>query len=291
MSYFDIETNIFTVASSKPILLAHKRSLSRPEGYFMHLNDHVELYVFIDGKADYVVEGQCMPLSRGDIIVILPHEIHVPVLHSECDYERFYMLIPTDALAHLGIDVTEEYRGGAHKISLPPREREDFLRLLYRISELGAAEDTVGRRLEKLGLFLQLQGMLLSVDPTQEEEHDVLFSADFPQLLRDVLRHITLYAADLRTISEIAAAFYITPEYLSSLFKRHVGVNISDYLRMKKIALAKECLERGRSVTEVSYACGFSDTSYFIRIFRRTVGMTPKQYQSAVLTLRPQESS
>lgn len=289
MSYFDIETNISPKAAGKPILFAHKRSISRPEGYFMHLNDHVELYVFIDGAADYVVEGQCMPLSRGDVIVILPHEIHVPVLHRECDYERFYMLIPTDALAHLGLDTVEEYRGRGHKISLPPREREEFLRLLYRISGLGAREDTRDCQLEKLGLFLQVQGLLLSTEHSEVKEPDVALSADFPRLLRDVLRHITLYAAELRSVGEIAAAFYITPEYLSALFKRHVGVNISDYLRMKKIALAKECLERGRSVTEVSYACGFSDTSYFIRIFRRTVGMTPKQYQNAVLSLRPKE--
>jgi len=289
MSYFDIETNISPKAAGAPILFAHKRSLSHPEGYFMHLNDHMELYVFIDGTADYVVEGQCMPLSRGDIIIILPHEIHVPVLHRECDYERFYMLIPTDALAHLGLDVVEKYRTCGHKISLPPREREEFLRLLYRISALGTVEDTASCQLEKLGLFLQVQGLLLSADFAERKEPDVAFSADFPQLLRDVLHHITLYAAELHTVSEIAAAFYITPEYLSALFKRHIGVNISDYLRMKKIALAKECLEHGRSVTEVSYACGFSDTSYFIRIFHRTVGMTPKQYQNAVLALRPKE--
>ena len=89
MSYFDVETNIFTATSSTPVLLAHKRSLSRPEGYFMHLNDHVELYVFIDGKADYVVPN-------------MTEACFLTGIEYKTEYDRAYVDSLLTALTDLG---------------------------------------------------------------------------------------------------------------------------------------------------------------------------------------------
>lgn len=49
----------------------------------------------------------------------------------------------------------------------------------------------------------------------------------------------------------------------------------------EKIKLAKEMLlQTNRSATEISYACGYETISYFFRVFKQAVGMTPVQYRA-----------
>ena len=55
-----------------------------------------------------------------------------------------------------------------------------------------------------------------------------------------------------------------------------------DWIQAKKIALAKDLLDKGADVTEACYECGFNDCSYFIRVFKKYVGMTPLTYKNSL---------
>lgn len=58
-------------------------------------------------------------------------------------------------------------------------------------------------------------------------------------------------------------------------------MGISEYITKRKISKAKELLKtKNLSVIQVSLAVGYDDVSYFIRIFKKQTGMTPKKYQS-----------
>ena len=54
----------------------------------------------------------------------------------------------------------------------------------------------------------------------------------------------------------------------------------------KKITLAKDLLDRGADVTTACYECGFNECSYFIRVFRKYVGMTPRKYRESAVEVR-----
>jgi AraC-like DNA-binding protein len=69
---------------------------------------------------------------------------------------------------------------------------------------------------------------------------------------------------------------------LSAVFRKHIGVPLVSYLQARKIALAKQLLEEGRSVTYACYESGFSDCSYFIMRFHKKFGMTPYKYQRSL---------
>lgn len=280
-SLIDREINIPLSKAAKPVLLAHKRSMAHPEGYFLHLNNYIEIYVYIRGETDYIVEDQYISLEHGDIVVISPHEVHVPVIKAPCLYERFYLLIPFDSFSDFAFDPLSHFcPAKGHKISLPPKEKDRFLQLLYQISELYDSKPSQGHtQLLAAGLLLQAQSILAGTKETMPAVTEIGAHSDIPALLRDILKHIGLHAQDIPSVEAIAKHFYISPQYLSALFKKHVGVTPSRYLRIKKIALAKSFLESGSSVAEACYACGFSDSSHFIKNFRQYVGMTPKQYK------------
>ena len=85
------------------------------------------------------------------------------------------------------------------------------------------------------------------------------------------------------SLEEIASELSITPEYLSMLFAREIGVNYSSFLNEFRISRARNMLrETDMKIYEVAEQSGFSDTKYFSKVFRDTVGMTPREYRESV---------
>ena len=81
-------------------------------------------------------------------------------------------------------------------------------------------------------------------------------------------------------LTEVSQRFYLSYSYLSLLFKRETGYNISDYLNQLRIAHAKQLLtDESIKVHEVGALVGIEDSHYFTRIFKKQTGLTPSQYR------------
>ena len=79
---------------------------------------------------------------------------------------------------------------------------------------------------------------------------------------------------------ELAAAVYMNPDYLTRLFRKETGMSISDYIIDKRLSLAKHMLKNtDMSIVDISEKTGFSYSSYFVRLFKKKVGITPQQYR------------
>lgn len=80
--------------------------------------------------------------------------------------------------------------------------------------------------------------------------------------------------------ADIAKRIYLHPDYLSRIFHDKTGTTLSDYILSERIRRAKQLLETGRmSITEIGAEVGFSNTSYFGKMFRKYTGITPKNYR------------
>lgn len=66
-------------------------------------------------------------------------------------------------------------------------------------------------------------------------------------------------------------------------FKREFGISPMEYIISEKIKTAKKLLsERNMSVKSAAFESGFQDVNYFVRLFRKTEGITPRQYQEVL---------
>lgn len=82
------------------------------------------------------------------------------------------------------------------------------------------------------------------------------------------------------TVQDTAESLGITPQYLSKLFRREVGVNLSDFIMSKRIAAAENMLKFSEYIPlDIGNYLSFSSHSHFIASFKKKTGMTPKQYR------------
>lgn len=79
---------------------------------------------------------------------------------------------------------------------------------------------------------------------------------------------------------ELAAMVHVSSGYLGRIFKKETGLALTDYIIKKRIAVAKQLLTKtSLSVTDVSARVGITYSSYFTKIFKEQVGMTPQEYR------------
>jgi AraC-like DNA-binding protein len=82
------------------------------------------------------------------------------------------------------------------------------------------------------------------------------------------------------SLAQLAEKASITQSYLSALFKKEVGVTISEYIQRAMIDEAKNLMDHtSHSLIEISSMLNFHDQSHFTKIFKKLVGVTPKQYK------------
>ena len=81
-------------------------------------------------------------------------------------------------------------------------------------------------------------------------------------------------------LGDVARVVNLSSVYFSGLFKKEMGENFVDYLNRVRIDAAKVLLKDVRNnIGEIAEQCGFSDTRYFAKIFKRSVGITPSDYR------------
>ncbi|EEX2754485.1 helix-turn-helix transcriptional regulator [Escherichia coli] len=88
------------------------------------------------------------------------------------------------------------------------------------------------------------------------------------------------YAQPL-TRESVAQFFNITPNHLSKLFAQHGTMRFIEYVRWVRMAKARMILQKYHlSIHDVAQRCGFPDSDYFCRVFRRQFGLTPGEYSA-----------
>ena len=100
-------------------------------------------------------------------------------------------------------------------------------------------------------------------------------------MILSVLQYINLNIYDSFKISDLAQRFFISESALRRNSKNELGINITEYINKRKIALAKIFLGADIPISDIAHRLGFFDASHFHRVFKKFVGATPKQYQES----------
>lgn len=101
-------------------------------------------------------------------------------------------------------------------------------------------------------------------------------------LIEKICSHINDHFADSAlSLNTVASAVYISPTYLSILFKKEMGCTFVDYISRLRMEKAKELLRDSQLKTyEAAERTGYNDPQYFSSCFKKYTGMTPSEYKA-----------
>lgn len=271
-----------------PITFAYVNSYARLNQHPFHVHQNLELYFCVSENADYVINNSYYTLRPGDIVVINPGEVHKVVIRKPHQYERFFIVFPTNSFPEHTINPLDPLLhltgGESARLRLPPEVWDNVRALLYETLDVCRDDTVEPSPLIQTKVYANTLQILCTVSENaafiQTPESQVS-DTELATPLADVMLYIDKHLKTIESVKEIADAIHVSPSYLSALFRKHMGVPLVYYLQSLKMSLAKQMLEEGYTVADACRETGYTDCSYFIRIFKRHIGMTPLQYRNS----------
>lgn len=106
------------------------------------------------------------------------------------------------------------------------------------------------------------------------------FVQEATSVVDELRRYIDMhYQEDIRR-SDLADLVYLNTDYISRIFKKETGISISNYLIQKRVEVAKKLLTQSKlPINTVSIHVGYSNFSYFTKMFRENAGCSPLEYR------------
>lgn len=144
-------------------------------------------------------------------------------------------------------------------------ERMEFYLLHLREEKIS---DVVQIFLKELVYFLKVRESPLALYQDKE----------YPPILMNVLCYINKNFRNIKNVSEISSALYISYSYLVKLFKNYLKTTPKKYLTEQRLLLAQKLIEEGRKPTSVYEICGFETYSIFYRCYLSRFGYSPSKH-------------
>ena len=110
--------------------------------------------------------------------------------------------------------------------------------------------------------------------------------------IEESIKYIKEHFREKLTLEMVASKVFVNPKYFSHVFKKEKGVAFTDYINQLRMEYACRLLEiTNYQAYRISYECGFSDPSYFNRVFCAKMNMTPQAYRKYVHALKQSDST
>ena len=112
------------------------------------------------------------------------------------------------------------------------------------------------------------------------KEHSL---SQYSSIVRQALMFINLNISSNITVKQVANEIGLSPDYLTRLFKKELGINIITYINRKRIYTSLNLLKTtDLSIEDIGDLIGLSNTSYFYTLFKKEIGVSPKQYRNSL---------
>lgn len=106
---------------------------------------------------------------------------------------------------------------------------------------------------------------------------------NYSSLIQKAVNYIDFYYTKQISLKGLAEEFSVSPSYLSGLFRKEVGVTLTDYIHKVRIDHSLILLNTSAlSIQEIAEQVGFLDVNYFTRTFKKYHGISPKKYRDSI---------
>ena len=241
----------------------------------MHFHSAFEVYYLINGEREYFIEDRFVKITDGDLLLIPPNTLHRTagkgasrvLLHFTEEFLlRYFSREMIDR-------VIREKQVKVFRASRAEREKMEgilsSMLLLYT--------DQEDADIDFPALAFYLLELLFEISSAKNNYVARCYS---DQRISHIMQYINENYTKIASIEEIAERFFISKFYLCRLFAREMGMPLISYLNMVKVRAACSLIEtEPLTLTEIALRCGFNSSSYFCKVFKAEMGVSPSAYR------------
>ena len=268
---------------------------ARPALTSPHRHEYFQIQINLGGDTVQHIGGAIRPFPRNTLAFILPHRLHV-IPHPDDGNFVLINFSQEFLLQHLQCDPMDlEDVSLAEAPELAPfrfQEHLDFVLDNAQFAEVTALltlmrDADLTRQLGSVailrGYLLQLIGKVCNLFEAQL----LALSANKAErrgrrdAMSRVMEYIREHIADpAMTLTDAAAAAFLSPNYLTHLLRKETGSTFSELVLERRMRLARtHLMNSNKSLSHIAQICGFTDEAYFSRRFRKAHGLPPGQFR------------
>jgi AraC-like DNA-binding protein len=257
-----------------------------------HWHREMEIIRITKGCFTFYLNDKIVTARQGDIVFINQGVIHGGT-PEDCIYDcvvfdPYPLLMHTDTcrnyirfLTNKKVCINSVFPSGTHTLwDITDRLISAAQKVQSDTSASYADKNAPGGELSALGALFEWFGYIMETHSYSETGAAAIPDSGKIQLLKPVLTYIEQSYMQPISLEELAKLAGMSPRYFCRFFRALIHRTPMDYLSYYRIERACNLLANASvSVTEAAYCCGFNDSSYFVKIFKKYKGTTPKQYQ------------
>lgn len=252
-----------------------------------HSHDFPELAYVLSGKGRYRINDVIYPVEEGDLIIINQGEKHQSLAAD-----------PENPATEFFVGFTDFKFGNCDKNYIPRPETSPILHTngelrqkLFKICASMDAENTLcwqGKYFMLKSYLIQMLLLLIreQTTPVKLQTGYAFESANKKYVVEQIVSYFEDHFAEKISLDQIAENMYLSPFYISKIFKSETGDTPIRHLINIRLEKAKELLEDGwsGSIQEVAAQVGYDDAYHFSKLFKKRYGLSPSQAKKNALS-------
>lgn len=250
-----------------------------------HIHYKFEIYYEIEGGRRYFIEDSAYVVNAGSVVLIGENQIHkiaslgdTPSSRIVLNFSREYLERVAQAFPNVDFFAFLSEERNHLLTGLTVKQQNQIYGLLQQLlameDETSAAADALRRLL--LGTLL----LELKEHCRRQQEQTAENGRVSNHTVDRIQAYIAEHYAEKLTLTGIANQFYISPYYLSRMFKKSINLSLIEYINGVRIKAAQNLIERSSgSIAEIAAKTGFMTTAHFRRVFKDATGLSPQQYR------------
>ncbi len=254
-------------------------------GHRLHTHNFFEIFFCLSSNMRFLINETVYSLRENDLILLNSADVHGIINDTNLLFERYVIEFDpnytADFCQYYNVLEVFETESHPHILHLNTNQTQIFLSLFNKLYSYENPQDTYAwplyRKIAFAELMLQINNFASNSNIPAIEDEDPKTNR-----MQNILSYINNHLSDNLSITSLAERFYISPSYLSSIFKTFTGYSVNNYIINQRIILATKLLKQNLSVQEVADKSGFYNYAHFIRTFKKYTGYAPKQYMKTL---------
>ncbi|WP_391563827.1 helix-turn-helix transcriptional regulator [Paenibacillus cremeus] len=246
-----------------------------------HFHPFYEIYYLMQGERIYFINGKVYTAERGDLIVINPHDVHLTTSTEVPEFERILINFKHE-FVHGSSPPPEQawlpFAQGSSLIRFPMKDQAVNEQLIKEMlaeckGQQEGYKDYVRLLLSQLLLRIHRQSLQGNHEPER-------YAHPMHKKITEIATFLNDHYQDDVTLEQISKQFYISPSYLSRVFKKITGFHFREYLQIVRVKEAqKQLRETKDKIVTIAEQTGFGHVSHFNTTFKKIVGVSPLRYR------------